>query len=173
MRIEIAKIEHQTLAGNYDLQSRSWESDGNRYVLHDCTVSYQIYRISETDYHLTERYEGKLDLSCTACLQPFYMDVAEEFSVLLTTLSRGQEDNGTEEGLGDEAEPVEGDHIELDRYVVDTVQLNLPMSHLCSPDCKGMCANCGADLNDGPCDCKVEHRDPRWNALESLLDKKE
>ncbi|MEA4815138.1 MAG: DUF177 domain-containing protein [Oscillospiraceae bacterium] len=39
---------------------------------------------------------------------------------------------------------------------------------LCSPDCKGLCPRCGANLNLGPCGCKKE-TDSRWSALDSLF----
>ncbi len=35
----------------------------------------------------------------------------------------------------------------------EALMIELPMLPLCSPDCKGLCAHCGADLNEGPCQC--------------------
>ena len=48
--------------------------------------------------------------------------------------------------------------------------LAMDSKHVCSEDCKGLCATCGADLNEGPCGCKPEI-DPRFAALAQLLDK--
>ena len=48
--------------------------------------------------------------------------------------------------------------------------LAMDSKHVCSEDCKGLCATCGADLNQGPCGCKPEI-DPRFAALAQLLDK--
>lgn len=42
------------------------------------------------------------------------------------------------------------------------------MQPLCRPDCPGMCAECGQDLNLGRCGCVNETLDPRWEALEAL-----
>jgi uncharacterized protein len=44
----------------------------------------------------------------------------------------------------------------------------LPMSVLCRDDCAGLCPRCGADLNEGSCDCTDDEMDPRWAALEAL-----
>ena len=44
--------------------------------------------------------------------------------------------------------------------------------HLCSEDCKGRCPLCGADLNEGPCQCKPA-ADPRFAVLAQLLDSTE
>jgi uncharacterized protein len=51
--------------------------------------------------------------------------------------------------------------------VRDALLLELPLAPLCREDCRGLCAHCGADLNDGPCDC-APPRDPRWDALDVL-----
>ncbi|MFO7841307.1 MAG: DUF177 domain-containing protein, partial [Fidelibacterota bacterium] len=39
---------------------------------------------------------------------------------------------------------------------------------LCSPDCKGLCPICGANLNHMNCSCKTENYDPRWDKLKEL-----
>jgi uncharacterized protein len=41
---------------------------------------------------------------------------------------------------------------------------------LCQPNCKGLCPNCGANLNHGPCDCQ-DDIDPRLAKLKELLKK--
>lgn len=43
---------------------------------------------------------------------------------------------------------------------------------LCQEDCKGLCADCGANLNYEPCNCGLEHIDPRLAQLKQLLDNK-
>ena len=47
--------------------------------------------------------------------------------------------------------------------------LALPVSPLCKPDCKGLCAKCGANLNEGDCGCRHDERDPRLAALQGLI----
>lgn len=42
------------------------------------------------------------------------------------------------------------------------------MAPLCRPGCKGLCANCGADLNAGDHACAAEPVDNRWAALAAL-----
>ncbi|MBR7137610.1 MAG: DUF177 domain-containing protein, partial [Clostridia bacterium] len=46
------------------------------------------------------------------------------------------------------------DKLELDEVVTDLTALNMDMRPMCSPDCKGVCFGCGANLNDGPCTCE-------------------
>jgi uncharacterized protein len=51
----------------------------------------------------------------------------------------------------------------------DTLLLALPMKMLCTEDCRGLCAGCGANLNEEPCRCAASGADPRWEALRKLL----
>jgi uncharacterized protein len=43
------------------------------------------------------------------------------------------------------------------------------MRSLCRPDCRGLCIECGKNLNEGPCDCVVESIDSRLAELKELL----
>lgn len=60
--------------------------------------------------------------------------------------------------------------IDLRELVREALILNLPMSHLCSEDCKGLCIKCGKDLNYGDCGCVRVEKDPRWSVLEHFFD---
>ena len=49
------------------------------------------------------------------------------------------------------------------------VIMSLPMKHLCSENCKGICSKCGKNLNEGDCGCPKKEIDPRLAALAELL----
>ena len=49
-----------------------------------------------------------------------------------------------------------GDHLELAPMLREQLILASPMHPLCSEDCRGLCARCGKDLNEGPCGCPEE-----------------
>jgi uncharacterized protein len=42
------------------------------------------------------------------------------------------------------------------------------MARLCSDECRGLCPDCGANLNEAECACKLEQVDLRWAALKEL-----
>ena len=46
--------------------------------------------------------------------------------------------------------------VTIDQEIRDEIILEHPIRILCKPDCRGLCAFCGANLNDGPCECKTE-----------------
>ena len=61
--------------------------------------------------------------------------------------------------------------LDLDDFLYTEVIVNLPLKHLCSEDCKGLCAKCGKDLNEGDCGCPKKEIDPRLAILQKLLEK--
>ena len=60
---------------------------------------------------------------------------------------------------------------DVDEIIVTDFILNMDQRFLCSQDCKGLCEKCGADLNNGPCSCKL-NTDPRFAVLGQLLENK-
>jgi uncharacterized protein len=76
-------------------------------------------------------------------------------------------------GLADSEEVIAlpGDLIELDLRQMqnEIVVLNHPLKMLCKEDCKGICPDCGADLNIEACRCGEAKVDPRWDELKKLI----
>ncbi|MEC9489820.1 MAG: DUF177 domain-containing protein [Halanaerobiales bacterium] len=99
--------------------------------------------------------EGKLEanliLSCSRCLQKYSSSVELDIS---------------EDVLKSEMEDEE--ELYLDEIIMDNIILSLPMKPLCSDDCKGICPECGQDLNEGECECEVEALDPRLAKLKEF-----
>lgn len=63
-----------------------------------------------------------------------------------------------------------GNFLELDKILVDNMILNLPMKHLCTQGCKGLCKYCGADLNSEICNCKEDNINPQMESLKNFFD---
>ena len=76
-----------------------------------------------------------------------------------------------EDEENDEILLLDGTELDLDQVVTEAFVLAMDTKNLCSDDCKGLCAKCGANLNDGPCGCRPEV-DPRLAVLAQLLDNK-
>ena len=111
----------------------------------------------------------EVSAECSRCLDP----VSWSESVALEQLyrypptdARGAIIDSSDED--DETPEVVDDTIDLEEPLRDAVVLALPLAPLCSPDCAGICPECGERLEDGPHDHPVV--DPRWSALGSLLD---
>lgn len=61
--------------------------------------------------------------------------------------------------------------IDISNDVKDFAMLAIPMKILCREDCRGLCARCGKNLNEGECNCTKEETDPRWEPLLELKNK--
>ena len=101
---------------------------------------------------------------CDRCASEFHRKVEFPIDVVLVTKLE------SEENEDEWVFPLEGDSADLDDIVRTVFVLNLDSKLLCKEDCKGLCPQCGKNLNDGPCNCRKE-LDPRFAALEQLLEK--
>jgi uncharacterized protein len=107
---------------------------------------------------------GRFHLRCARCLDEF--DAPFDFAVTEMFVPAPDED------ADDYALDPEG-FIEPEQMVRDTVGVELPFSPLCRPDCLGLCPVCGGNRNLGECPGDHPSIDPRWAALEVLLDQTE
>lgn len=106
---------------------------------------------------------SELDLVCDRCGKEFSREKIVPLDMLLA-------DTLEQEDSEDEIFLLDGNELDLDELVTTAFVLAMDTKNLCSEDCKGLCAKCGADLNLGPCGCRPEV-DPRLAALAQLLDK--
>jgi uncharacterized protein len=113
---------------------------------------------------VTGSVDGATELQCARCLKAFGSEVEVEVCELYTAPGHEAEDD---------AYRVKGTEIDLEPMLRDAVGLALPLNPVCRPDCAGLCARCGTDLNDGACDCVEDESDPRWDALAELRAKLE
>lgn len=60
----------------------------------------------------------------------------------------------------------QGNHLELAPILREHVILAAPMQPLCSDDCLGLCARCGKNLNEGPCQCAAEPPIPTFRVVQ-------
>ncbi len=106
---------------------------------------------------------GTLRQDCRRCLGPLETDVADELTLVFVT-DRSEDD---EEG-GAYPFDATGSELDLSRAVREELVLAVNPYVVCHSGCRGLCARCGADLNEGPCDCTDDEVDPRWAALRQL-----
>jgi uncharacterized protein len=121
------------------------------------------------------RLATRVELECARCLEPVQravtIDLDEEFrpSIHVTT---GAPLGPTE----DDALQIDEHHVlDLAEAVRQYVETALPLQPLCSPSCRGLCPDCGMNLNLGSCRCAAEPAPGGgpFAALGGLLDKGE
>jgi uncharacterized protein len=62
------------------------------------------------------------------------------------------------------------DEIDTGELVKEQVLLAVPMKPLCSMECRGICPECGTNLNERACNCRTEKIDPRLAPLKRLME---
>jgi uncharacterized protein len=101
--------------------------------------------------------EATYEAQCSRCLRPITRTVSNHVRELFEP-----------DPIDGETYPLEGEEIDLELPVRDTLLLDLPAAPVCREDCAGLCPHCGADRNETDCDCDPNPPDPRWDALKSL-----
>jgi uncharacterized protein len=113
-----------------------------------------------TRIHVRCDIRGAAQSTCHRCLRRFARDVAAGFEI---TLERGAGSEGDDQiGV-----PENASEYDLTPHVQEAVLLEQPIRALCEGGCKGLCPQCGADWNQGPCGC-APAPDPRWAQLDRL-----
>ena len=128
-------------------------------VLHD-TMNADVIGVREEDHlkfdsalSINTRFEliedtllaktkvrGNISSTCSRCLEEIHRGWDKSFT-LDFSINRNT------------------DYVEIDEDVRQEVVLNLPMRVLCKEDCKGICVDCGVNLNEDECRCKdTSHR---------------
>jgi uncharacterized protein len=124
------------------------------------------------EVRINGRVKATLLLLCSRCLREYTFEVDESLSVVLLK----PRPEGTPAEVDLKAEDLDTEHfdgvtIDLDRIVGEELLLALPQKGVCSPECKGLCAGCGADLNREPCTCPDQGKVSPFAALKILKDK--
>lgn len=113
---------------------------------------------------LNAKIKVDLEMICSRCLDTFIypidIDIEERF-----TTNRNSED--------EEAIVVMDDVLDITEIVETSIISTLPIKRVCKNDCKGLCQECGCNLNINSCSCQKEDVDIRFEALRGLFDNKE
>ena len=164
MRLDLRDMIHVPDAGKtfrFQLDLSDQDFYGRRPIIHPVQVEGSV-----TNHAGALVLEGSarslLELQCDRCGKSF----SREKRVALDSLVAQE----LEDEENDDILLLDGTELDLDEAVSTAFILAMDTKNLCSDDCKGLCAKCGADLNLGPCGCGPDV-DPRLAALAQLLDK--
>jgi uncharacterized protein len=111
-----------------------------------------------TGHALRLRFEVELHGPCTRCLEDAAASVGVD--------AREIDQPGEEEEL--HSPYVEEGVVDLRAWARDALALALPTQIVCGQDCRGLCAVCGANLNEDPQHTHAREPDTRWAKLSEL-----
>jgi len=131
-------------------------------------VKLVIQKIKE-EYYCHGDAGVKVEVECSRCLEIFELELIGELSFIIKT-EKGKPvlstDTNEEVIYVKSNEPV----VELNETIRQALILSLPIKPVCHPDCKGLCAGCGVNLNIESCDCKGREIDERWEGLRDIVE---
>ena len=117
--------------------------------------------------------ETRIRLSCSRCLADFETTLSERYSLTFrweTSEADKTVEPAEKELTADEFGLIRfrGEQIDLRESIQEQIVMMLPQRPLCSESCKGLCPQCGADLNQGECDCLQPVLDDRLAILKNF-----
>ena len=119
--------------------------------------------------HVFGELETRIELACARCLEPVIEELSRAFDLFYSPVPRGGRPE--EERLKEDDSEIgffEGEGLFLADVLKEQVLLALPLKVICQSDCRGLCPNCGANLNHEECRCETHATDPRMAPLARL-----
>jgi uncharacterized protein len=112
--------------------------------------------------YLSGKLTSTVQTECTRCLDPVSLPIEIELDDLFyhpASAAPPGEYTINEDGI-----------LDLAPLIRELSLLAVPMQVFCRESCKGICVQCGQNLNEGECDCVFEELDPRFAVLKQLLE---
>ncbi|GGN71424.1 YceD family protein [Nocardia rhizosphaerihabitans] len=126
-------------------------------------LDLQLQAVSE-GVLVTGTASGPTVGECSRCLEPF----DDQVEIRLTELFAYPDSTTEQTTEDDEVYRMEDDLIDLKPVILDAIGLELPLQPLCTPDCAGLCPECGVRMAIAGPDHGHEILDPRWAKLASF-----
>lgn len=165
--VEGTRFEHQYRTDELDVSAHEFE------LIEPPLFAGRIKR-SGMDVKLDGDLKAVISISCDRCLNDVRVTCDQTVSLVFIPLEAERIAKGETELHENDLEfsYYENDELDVDQLIREQLELALPVRVLCQTECRGLCAQCGADLNIAPCDCQPLV-DPRWQELAELKEQLE
>lgn len=173
MRLDLSHIRQPESAFLRQYEPAAFaEQDEDYRVVAPVALAFTIQK-DQDRFRLVGSVATTLELRCSRCLEPFALAVDSAFDLRYLPERTAAPDADTDDGeLADDdtaATFYRDETIDLGDLVREQFYLALPMKPLCRPDCKGLCPQCGTNLNTDRCQCQPRWEDPRLAGLKAFV----
>ncbi len=166
MIISVNKISDKGYALNdsIDLDNSHLIEEGSFFLE---SVDYQVL-LKRQDQRIQAQgnIQTAISLVCVRCLEQFELKIHSRFDIILFPKELVEPHSTALDEDDLEYIFFENDQIDLEKILVEQVNLFIPFKPVCRADCKGICPGCGANLNRGACPC-----DQAKNEIKFLFEK--
>jgi uncharacterized protein len=135
----------------------------------EVVVEHRGHHQDVEDIRLVASVQAKLEINCARCLEPVAHEVDKNFDLIYRP--QGVDRRADEASISEAETEIgyyQGEGLLLEDVLREQVLLSLPLKVTCREDCKGLCPQCGKNLNQEQCSCSTEVEDPRWAALKDV-----
>ena len=169
MNLDLGKIRQPHTRYDRTFAPAEVERPDDEYrIVAPVVLGFDIYKDKEA-FRLVGTTRTELELPCSRCLEPFRFPIDVEFDLRYRPQAEASPDEESEVREEDlETSFYRNEQIDLNELLREQFYLALPMKPLCRAECKGLCPQCGTNLNTGTCDCGPGWEDPRLAALKQL-----
>jgi uncharacterized protein len=168
LALNLAKIRtaHEQFEQVY--QPGALERTADYQVVAPVSLAFDVHK-EKDQFRLAGRVHTTLELPCSRCLEGFAWPVDAAFDLRYQPRAQNTGEGEREIEEDDLATAYYDDEqIDLGQLMQEQFYLSLPMKPLCAGDCRGLCPECGTNLNRGACACDRHWEDPRFAALKAL-----
>ena len=130
-------------------------------------VSLSYYRAG-TEIFISGTLEAATTAACSRCAEEFDLPSHRRFRYVLAPKTMADDKDFALRAEDLEFSFYQGDEVDLTPLIREQALLALAERPLCREECRGLCPQCGANLNEGDCGCSHGGLDPRLAVLRSL-----
>jgi uncharacterized protein len=143
------------------------DSESTDFTLDKVDVNCLVTKTSGTVF-IKGSFTALIDICCSRCLEKTKQSIGADFAyTLIPAKAETREDlELTPEEL--EVSYYKGDFIDLGPIICEQIILQIPIKALCSEECKGLCPQCGVNLNTSSCGCRLNVVDNRMAVLKNF-----
>ena len=139
---------------------------GETFLIKDKTpISLTFTNIGKGRARIVGQAKVTLAMKCDRCLKSVDKTINLAFDREVSAPDIMQESPD----MQDDQEFMDGYQMDVDDFLNIEIVINWPMKVLCKPDCRGICRQCGTDLNTGTCDCDTFVPDPRMAVIKDIF----
>jgi len=170
MKVDVSNVPEWGLVVDVELDARQIDlADAGADLAGDLHLQGRVLQAGD-DILLEGTLRAAFSLNCSRCLKDFVQPFEADVSATYVQSSGDHRPDGRAETDLDEAAHITffDDEIDLLSGIREDVVLSIPVKPLCSEDCRGLCVQCGTDLNEGECTCRKEDVDLRFAQLRDI-----
>jgi uncharacterized protein len=165
--IEIEDLQPEPLHVHHVFQTGEIRFSHEDAVISDPVTADFLFEHKDRDLHIAGTVETEIRFKCSRCAREYKKGLSTGFDLTYLPQTEWPNEHVEVELKYEDMDVAYYDGIafDVDLMVLEQLELAMPMKFVCKEDCKGLCDQCGADLNEGICRCIKETGDMRLSAL--------